>query len=111
MKIFKTIASFAFAAGVFLSSSVFADTVKIAFIDPLSGPFATTGTGGLAQWKFAVEKLVNEKGGVLGGKKMENFKPCIDFQILELNLFECLTTGIPFLKYILYPSDNIFLPT
>ena len=71
MKIFKTIASFAFAAGVFLSSSVFADTVKIAFIDPLSGPFATTGTGGLAQWKFAVEKLVNEKGGVLGGKKME----------------------------------------
>ena len=62
MKIFKTIASFAFAAGVFLSSSVFADTVKIAFIDPLSGPFATTGTGGLAQWKFAVEKLVNEKG-------------------------------------------------
>ena len=71
MKIFKTIASFAFAAGVLLSSSGFADTVKIAFIDPLSGPFATTGTGGLAQWKFAVEKLVNEKGGVLGGKKME----------------------------------------
>ena len=71
MKLFKKIASFVLASGVFFSSSVFADTVKIAFIDPLSGPFATTGTIGLAEWKFAVEKLVNEKGGVLGGKKME----------------------------------------
>ena len=71
MKLFKKIASFVLATGVFFSSSVFADTVKIAFIDPLSGPFATTGTIGLAEWKFAVEKLVNEKGGVLGGKKME----------------------------------------
>ena len=71
MRIFKKIASFVLASGVFFSSSVFADTVKIAFIDPLSGPFATTGTIGLAEWKFAVEKLVNEKGGVLGGKKME----------------------------------------
>ena len=61
----------ALAAGVFISSGAFADTVKIAFIDPLSGPFATTGSNGLAEWKFAVEKLVNEKGGVLGGKKME----------------------------------------
>ena len=71
MKLFNKIASFVLATGVFFSSSVFADTIKIAFIDPLSGPFATTGTIGLAEWKFAVEKLVNEKGGVLGGKKME----------------------------------------
>ena len=71
MKIFKKIASFVLASGVFFSSSVFADTVKIAFIDPLSGPFATTGTIGLAEWKYAVEKLVNDKGGVLGGKQME----------------------------------------
>ena len=71
MKLFKKIASFVLATGVFFSSSVFADTIKIAFIDPLSGPFATTGTIGLAEWKYAVEKLVNEKGGVLGGKKME----------------------------------------
>ena len=44
MKLYKKIASFVLAAGVFFSSSVYADTVKIAFIDPLSGPFATTGT-------------------------------------------------------------------
>lgn len=48
-----------------------ADSIKIAFIDPLSGPFATTGTQGLAEWKFAVEKLVNEKGGVLDGRMFE----------------------------------------
>ena len=71
MKIFKKLTAMVMAAGVFIGSSAFADTVKIAFIDPLSGPFATTGTIGLAEWKYAAEKLVNEKGGVLGGKKME----------------------------------------
>ncbi len=71
MKLFKKLAGFVLASGVFFSSSVFADTVKIAFIDPLSGPFATQGSNGLAEWKYAVETLVNEKGGVLGGKKME----------------------------------------
>ena len=70
MKLFKRIARFVLASGVFFSSSAFADTVKIAFIDPLSGPFATQGSNGLAEWKYAVEALVNEKGGVLG-KKME----------------------------------------
>jgi len=45
--------------------------IKIAFIDPLSGPFATTGTNGLAEWKYAVEKLVNENGGVMGGTMLE----------------------------------------
>ncbi|MFU8863861.1 MAG: branched-chain amino acid ABC transporter substrate-binding protein [Rhodobacterales bacterium] len=53
------------------STAAFADTVKIAFIDPLSGPFAATGTNGLHQFQFAVEKLVNEQGGVLGGTKFE----------------------------------------
>lgn len=48
-----------------------ADTIKIGFIDPLSGPFAATGTNGLSQFKYAVEELVNKKGGVLGGKKFE----------------------------------------
>ncbi len=48
-----------------------ADTVKIAFIDPLSGPFAATGEQGLAHYEFAAEELVNKKGGVLGGTKIE----------------------------------------
>ena len=46
-------------------------TVRIAFIDPLSGPFAITGKQNLAQHEFAVETLINEKGGVLGGRDIE----------------------------------------
>lgn len=53
------------------ASSLFAENVKIAFIDPLSGPFATTGTQGLAEYEFAAAMLVNEQGGVLGGDKFE----------------------------------------
>lgn len=49
----------------------FAENVRIAFIDPLSGPFATTGTNGLAEWEFAADELVNKQGGVLGGTNFE----------------------------------------
>lgn len=65
------IAGAALTASLTISAALAADTVKIAFIDPLSGPFATTGTNGLAEWKYAVENLVNAKGGVLGGRKLE----------------------------------------
>jgi len=48
-----------------------AETVKIAFIDPLSGPFAGTGVNGLRQYEFAAEELVNKQGGVLDGDMFE----------------------------------------
>ena len=54
-----------------MASAAFAENVKIAFIDPLSGPFASTGTNGLHQYEFAAETLVNANGGVLGGQKFE----------------------------------------
>ena len=47
------------------------DAVKIAFIDPLSGPFAATGKQGLAQYEFAAGELVNKNGGVLDGAMFE----------------------------------------
>ena len=47
-----------------------ADTVKIAYIDPLSGAFANVGDAGLKHFKYMAE-LINAKGGVLGGKKLE----------------------------------------
>ena len=53
------------------ASSAFAETVKIAFIDPLSGPFASTGTNGLHQFEFAADYMINQKGGVLGGDMFE----------------------------------------
>ncbi len=48
-----------------------ADPIKIAFIDPLSGAFAATGTNGLHQFEFAAEELVNKQGGVLDGDTFE----------------------------------------
>ena len=48
-----------------------AENIKIAFIDPLSGPFASTGTNGLHQFEFAAETMVNANGGVLDGQMFE----------------------------------------
>jgi branched-chain amino acid transport system substrate-binding protein len=42
-----------------------AEPLKIAYIDPLSGPFAATGENGLNQFRYAVDQL-NKAGGVLG---------------------------------------------
>jgi branched-chain amino acid transport system substrate-binding protein len=48
-----------------------AEPVRIAFIDPLTGPFATSGESGLRMFEYAAETLVNEKGGVLDGRQFE----------------------------------------
>ena len=53
------------------ASAAFAENIKIAFIDPLSGPFASTGTNGLHQFEFAADYMVNQKGGLLDGQQME----------------------------------------
>ena len=42
-------------------------TIKFAFIDPLSGGFAATGTNGLKNFKFFADE-VNRAGGVMGKK-------------------------------------------
>ncbi|GAB5439074.1 branched-chain amino acid ABC transporter substrate-binding protein [Falsiruegeria mediterranea] len=49
----------------------YAENIKIAFIDPLSGPFAATGEDGLHQYEFAADTLVNQQGGVLDGQMFE----------------------------------------
>ncbi|MAD94442.1 MAG: branched-chain amino acid ABC transporter substrate-binding protein, partial [Rhodobacteraceae bacterium] len=68
----KTKLGIAVTLAATLSASVaFAENIKIAFVDPLSGPFATTGTNGAAEWTYAADVLVNAKGGVLGGKNLE----------------------------------------
>lgn len=46
-----------------------ADTIRMAFIDPLSGPFAATGSNGLKEFQFFAEEI-NKAGGVMG-KKLE----------------------------------------
>ncbi|MFT7594189.1 MAG: branched-chain amino acid transport system substrate-binding protein [Paracoccaceae bacterium] len=70
----RTTTKFGLTAALALTvsaSAAFAENIKIAFIDPLSGPFATTGTQGLAEYEFAAETLVNTQGGVLGGSNFE----------------------------------------
>ena len=64
-------AALTLAAGLCLGiGNASADTIRIAHIDPLSGPFALVGesTGRLLQ---AAVDDVNAKGGVLGGTKLE----------------------------------------
>ncbi|MBK4738731.1 branched-chain amino acid ABC transporter substrate-binding protein [Noviherbaspirillum pedocola] len=52
-----------------VSSNVFAQ-VKVAYIDPLSGPFAAIGDFGLKSFIAAADD-VNAKGGLPGGQKLE----------------------------------------
>ncbi len=62
----------ALAAGLLLAMSGAAlaqDTVKIAYIDPLSGAFANVGDAGLKHFQAIAEDL-NAKGG-MNGKKIE----------------------------------------
>ena len=57
------------AAAALLSFSAFAQTVKVAYIDPLSGPFANVGEQGLAEFRFAVNRI--NASGMLGKMKLE----------------------------------------
>ncbi|SMX44266.1 branched-chain amino acid ABC transporter substrate-binding protein [Actibacterium lipolyticum] len=58
--------SAALAAAISLCAGMaFSDTVKIGFIDPLSGPFGPTGDAGLKQFNFAADQI-NENGGMAG---------------------------------------------
>src|SRR6516162_1715445 len=44
-----------------------ADTIKIGYIDPLSGGGASVGEGGLRTFQYLADEL-NAKGGILGHK-------------------------------------------
>jgi branched-chain amino acid transport system substrate-binding protein len=57
------------AAALMASASAWAQ-VKIAFVDPLSGGGATIGEHGLKHLQYLVE-VINARGGVLGGQKLE----------------------------------------
>ncbi len=62
----KLVKSAALAAAMgFAAMGASAETVKIAFIDPLSGPFGPTGDAGFKQFKHAAAE-VNAAGGMNG---------------------------------------------
>jgi branched-chain amino acid transport system substrate-binding protein len=47
------------------------EPVRIAFIDPLSGSFASIGNNGLKQLQFAADYFYNARNGILNGRKIE----------------------------------------
>ncbi len=53
-----------------LTGAAAAQSVRIAFIDPLSGPFANVGEMEVRAFQYAIDQ-VNARGGVLGGAKLE----------------------------------------
>jgi len=75
------------------------DTIRIAYIDPLSGAFSATGYNGLVQFQHAVETLVNAKGGVLGGKRLEivAYDNKASAQESQIQLRRAISEGIQFI--------------
>lgn len=53
----RAAATAAFAMTALASSGAQAQTVKIGYIDPLSGPFANVGEAGLKQFQFVVDDI------------------------------------------------------
>jgi len=73
-----------------------ADPIRVAYIDPLSGPFAATGENGLHQFRFAAEHL-NRAGGVLGRKfEIVPFDNKVSPQESLIQLKKVIGEGIPF---------------
>ncbi|HWQ38242.1 MAG TPA: branched-chain amino acid ABC transporter substrate-binding protein [Burkholderiales bacterium] len=64
--------TFVFLAAIlgFAAVARAADTIKIAHIDPQSGPFALQGQSGSRHIQKAIDEI-NARGGVLGGVKLE----------------------------------------
>ncbi len=61
----KVVAATAMFAAASLAYAQKGETVRIAFMDPLSGPFANVGQNQLKSWQFAAEKLsANNPAGV-----------------------------------------------
>jgi len=76
-----------------------ADTVKIAVIDPLSGPFANVGEAMVRHMQLAID-MVNMRGGVLGGTKLElvTFDSKSNPQEAQLALKQAIDQGIHFIN-------------
>lgn len=53
-----------------IASATAADTVKLALIDPLSGPCAYQGNNAVHIFQMGIDEI-NARGGVLGGRKIQ----------------------------------------
>lgn len=65
----KTALAVAMACAISAGSAA-ADTIKIAYIEGMSGPFANVGDAGLKHFQFMIDRI-NAAGGVAGGQMLE----------------------------------------
>ena len=63
----KHIRDVAHAQPAFLLQASAQQTIKVAYTDPLSGPFAQVGDANLKQMQYIID-FINAKGGALGKK-------------------------------------------
>ena len=73
-----------------------ADPIRVAYVDPLSGPFAATGENGLKQFRFVADQI-NRAGGVLGRQlEIVPFDNKVSPQESLIQLKKVIGDGIPF---------------
>jgi branched-chain amino acid transport system substrate-binding protein len=97
MKVAVTLALTLAVVAWLASAAMPAETIKIAYIDPLSGPFAATGENGLNQFRYAVDQI-NKAGGVLGRQlEMVPLDNKVSPQESLIQLKKVIGDGIPFI--------------
>jgi branched-chain amino acid transport system substrate-binding protein len=92
-------AAAAAAASLLSALATAADPIKIAVIDPLSGPFANVGEAMVRFTKLAADDI-NARGGVLGGAKIEvvAFDSKSSPQEAQLALKQAIDQGIRYIN-------------
>jgi branched-chain amino acid transport system substrate-binding protein len=75
------------------------DTIKIALIEPFSGPVAAVGRDSLEAFEFYVDRI-NEAGGVLNGRKLEivAFDNVMNAEKTTQQLRKAIDQGIRFIS-------------
>ena len=94
-----TRAVLATAASLLSALATAADPVKIAVIDPLSGPFANVGEAMVRFTRLAADDI-NSRGGVLGGSKFEvvAFDSKSSPQEAQLALKQAIDQGVRYIN-------------
>src|SRR5258705_12327414 len=89
----------AFALPMFGGAALAQETVKVGYIDPLSGGGASIGEIGLKIFQFLADE-VNAKGGIQG-KKIEIF-PCDNNTNLQESLNKALNAIDASVRYLIH---------
>ena len=83
--------------GLFAAAANAQDTIKIAYQEPLSGPFASIGTAGLSDFLF-VAADINKRGGIMGRDiEIVQFDNKLSGQEAVIQLQRAIDQGIQFL--------------